>query len=182
MLYSKYITSCPRVDNWGPVCACRACRSHRPAQPNRLPAVAACSILFINSRLIPLTSYAVSKTHWLVVRAMSINSAYAVLVAAVVCEVMGTSALLACQQFTKPGPTLLVIIFYTAALVGISLTFRVIPMGIVYGLWSGLGIVLIAGIGWVGFGQRLDLAAVLGLGLILGGVAVINVFSESVGP
>ena len=113
---------------------------------------------------------------------MLLHSAYAVLVAAVICEVIGTSALLACQQFTRPLPVALVVVFYGAALVGISLTFRVIPMGIVYGLWSGLGMLLIAAVGWVFFGQRLDLAGTLGLGLIFLGVAVINFFSKSIAP
>ena len=94
---------------------------------------------------------------------MSLLFVYSILLAAVICEVIGTSALLASQQFTRPVPTVLVVVFYSAALVGISVAFRVIPMGIVYGLWSGLGIVLIAGVGWLVFGQRLDLAGTLGL-------------------
>ena len=104
---------------------------------------------------------------------------YAVLFAAVLCEVAGTSALHACQQFTRPVPSALVVLFYGAALVGISHTFRQIPMGIVYAIWSGLGIVLIATIGWVGFGQRLDLPARVGLALIIAGVFVVNAFSTS---
>lgn len=110
---------------------------------------------------------------------MALSLTYAILIASVLCEVIGTSALLASQQFTRPLPSALVLIFYGAALFGVSHTFRVIPMGIVYAIWSGLGIVLIAGIGWLGFGQRLDLPATIGLGLIVAGVIVVNVFSST---
>ncbi len=112
---------------------------------------------------------------------MGLGVTYAILVAAIVCEVIGTSALLACNQFTRPGPSALVVACYAAALVLISITFRTIPMGIVYAIWSGLGIVLIVGVGWIGFGQRLDQPAVIGVALILAGVVVLNLFSGSLG-
>jgi small multidrug resistance pump len=56
---------------------------------------------------------------------------------------------------------------------------RVMPVGIVYAIWSGLGIVLIAIIGFVLFGQRLDPAALLGLALIIGGILVIHLYSKT---
>ena len=93
---------------------------------------------------------------------------------AIAFEVVGTSALLASQQFTRPGPSALVVACYGVALALISLTFRTIPMGIVYAIWSGIGMVLIVAVGWVGFGQRLDQPALLGIGLIVAGVAVLN--------
>lgn len=110
---------------------------------------------------------------------MPLAQTYAILAFAIVCEVIGTSALLASQHFTRFVPTILSIFFYAAALIGISLTFRVIPMGIVYALWSGLGIVLIAGVGWLMFGQRLDWPAGIGLTLIVSGVVIVNTFSNS---
>ena len=64
--------------------------------------------------------------------------------------------LLACDQFSRPGPSAVVVVCYAAALVLISFTFRTLPMGIVYAIWSGIGMVMIVAIGWLGFGQRLD--------------------------
>ena len=87
---------------------------------------------------------------------------------------VGTSALLACNQFTRPGPSALVVLCYAAALVLISFTFRAIPMGIVYAIWSGIGMVMIVAVGWLGFGQRLDQPALVGIVLILAGVVVLN--------
>lgn len=110
---------------------------------------------------------------------MSLLLTYAILGAAIVLEVMGTSALLACDQFRRPGPSALVVVCYGAALVLISFTFRAMPMGIVYAIWSGIGMVLIVAIGWLGFGQRLDQPALIGVSLILAGVMVLNLFSGS---
>lgn len=62
-----------------------------------------------------------------------------------------------------------------------SLTLRSIPIGVVYAIWSGIGIVLIATVGWVLFKQTLDPPALMGMGLIIAGVAVINLFSKTVG-
>lgn len=110
---------------------------------------------------------------------MPLYVAYLILFGAIVCEVIGTSALHASQQFTRLGPSLVVLVFYAGALVGLAFSFRAIPMGIAYGFWSGLGIVLISAVGWIGFGQRLDAAGMIGLGLILAGCVVVNVFSKT---
>ncbi|MCW0000786.1 SMR family transporter [Pararhizobium sp. YC-54] len=104
---------------------------------------------------------------------------YAVLVAAIVFEVLGTSAMQAAQHFTRLVPTLIMVVCYAIAFYFLSYTLRVIPVGIAYAIWSGLGIVLISLAGYFVFGQKLDLAAVLGLGLIIAGVVVLNVFSKS---
>lgn len=112
---------------------------------------------------------------------MSLPVAYSLLATAIVLEVMGTSALLACAQFTRPGPAAVAVACYAATLVLVSFAFRALPMGIVYAIWSGVGMVLIVGIGWVGFGQALDRPALLGVSLILAGVVVLNLFSGSVG-
>ncbi len=104
---------------------------------------------------------------------------YAVLVLAIVFEVLGTSAMQAAQHFTKLVPTLIMVVCYAIAFYFLSYTLRVIPVGIAYAIWSGLGIVLISLVGYFVFGQKLDLAAILGLGLIIGGVVVLNVFSKS---
>ncbi|MFS4583323.1 SMR family transporter [Phaeobacter sp. C3_T13_0] len=106
---------------------------------------------------------------------------YVYLTLAVVAETIGTTALQASQQFTRLGPSLLVVIGYGLAFYLMALTLRHMPVGVVYAIWSGLGIFLIAIIGWVVFGQRLDLPAVLGLLLILVGITVIHLFSKTSG-
>ncbi|HUZ63195.1 MAG TPA: SMR family transporter [Acetobacteraceae bacterium] len=100
---------------------------------------------------------------------------------AIVCEVIGTSALKASEGFTRLGPSLIVVAGYAVAFYLLSLTVRTIPIGIVYAIWSGAGIVLIAAAGWVLYRQALDLPAILGLALIIGGVLVVNLFSKTVG-
>lgn len=99
--------------------------------------------------------------------------------AAVVFETLGTTALQASQQFTRPLPTLLMAISYAAAFYLLSHTLRVLPVGIMYALWSGIGICMISVLAWVVFGQRLDLPALIGIALIVAGIAVINLFSTS---
>ena len=104
---------------------------------------------------------------------------YVYLVIAVAAETIGTTALQASNQFTRLGPTVLVVIAYGVAFYFLGIALKYIPVGIAYALWSGLGIVLIALIGFAVFGQVLDLAAILGLGMIIGGIVVIQVFSTS---
>lgn len=105
---------------------------------------------------------------------------YLALGGAILLEVIGTSALQASHQFTKPLPTLLMGACYLGAFYLLSIALRAIPVGIAYAIWSGLGIVLISLAGLFLFKQKLDLPALLGLGMIIGGVIVINVFSKSV--
>ena len=104
---------------------------------------------------------------------------YLALFAAIVAETVGTSALQASQQFTRLGPSILVVISYALAFYLLSITLRVMPVGVVYAIWSGLGIVLIAIAGFLIFGQKLDIAAVIGLGLIIAGVVVLHAFSAT---
>ena len=99
--------------------------------------------------------------------------------AAIVSEVIATSALKASDGFTKPGPVVLVVLGYAAAFYFLALTLRSIPVGIAYAVWSGVGIVLICLIGWLAFGQRLDVPAMIGIGLIIAGVVILNVFSKA---
>jgi len=104
---------------------------------------------------------------------------YLYLLAAVAFETIGTSALHASQQFSRLGPSVLVVISYGLSFYLLSLTLKYMPVGIMYAMWSGLGIVLIALIGWLVFAQKLDLPAILGMGLILAGIVVIQVFSAT---
>lgn len=107
--------------------------------------------------------------------------AYLILLFAVIAETIGTTALQASQQFTRFWPVVLVILGYGCAFYLMALTLKVMPVGIVYAIWSGLGIALIAIIGFVVFGQRLDWPAVLGLAMILCGILVIHLFSQTAG-
>lgn len=102
---------------------------------------------------------------------------YVLLVLAVMAETIGTSALQASQQFTRPLPSILVVVGYGFSFYLLSQVLRTIPVGVAYAIWSGLGIVLIAAIGRVVFGQRLDAPAILGMALILCGIVVIQLFS-----
>jgi multidrug transporter EmrE-like cation transporter len=100
------------------------------------------------------------------------------LVIAIIAEVVGTSFLKASQGFTKPLPVLAVVVGYGLSFYFLSLTLETIPVGIAYAVWSGVGLVLIATVGWLAYGQSLDLPAVIGMGLILTGVVVLNLFSK----
>ena len=104
---------------------------------------------------------------------------YLILALAVLAETVGTSALQASQQFTKLVPSVVVVIAYGLAFYLLGIALKFFPVGIAYAIWSGLGICFIAIIGWVVFGQKLDLAAILGIGMILAGILVINLFSHS---
>ena len=95
-------------------------------------------------------------------------------------EVVATSALKASESFTRLGPSIIVVVGYAAAFYLLSLTLRTVPVGIVYAIWSGAGIVLISLVGWIAFRQHLDAAALIGIALILAGVAVINLLSKSI--
>jgi small multidrug resistance pump len=105
---------------------------------------------------------------------------YVYLGIAIVAEVIGTSTLKASDGFTRFLPSFVTIVTYACAFYFLSLTLRTIPVGIAYAIWSGIGTVLIALIGLFWFRQPLDLAAVIGLGLIIAGVAVVNAFSRSI--
>lgn len=106
---------------------------------------------------------------------------YLFLAIAVLFETIGTTALQASQQFSRLGPSALVVVSYVTSFWFMSLALKYMPVGIVYAIWSGLGIVFIATIGFVVFGQVLDRAAVLGIGLIVAGIVVIQLFSASSG-
>lgn len=106
---------------------------------------------------------------------------YLYLMAAVLAETIGTTALQASQQFSRLIPSLIVVVAYGTSFFLMSLTLRIMPVGIVYAIWSGLGIVLIALIGFLVFGQRIDLPAMFGMGLIIAGILVIHLFSASSG-
>ena len=103
---------------------------------------------------------------------------YMYLAIAIIGEVIATSALKPAAGFSKLLPSMLVIAGYGTAFYFLSLTLRTMPIGIVYALWSGVGVALISVIGWLVFKQSLDLAAIVGITLIVIGVVILNVFSK----
>jgi small multidrug resistance pump len=103
---------------------------------------------------------------------------YALLAIAIVAEVIATSALRASDGFTRWLPAVVVVLGYGVSFYMLSLTLKSIPVGIVYAIWSGVGIVLITLVALVMYRQVPDLPAVAGLGLIVAGVVVLNVFSK----
>lgn len=97
---------------------------------------------------------------------------------AIMAEVMATSALKASVGFTRPLPSLLVVVGYGVAFYLLSLVLRTLPVGIAYAIWAGLGIVLVTLVGIVAFGEKPDLPAVIGISLIVAGVVTLQVFSK----
>jgi small multidrug resistance pump len=97
---------------------------------------------------------------------------------AIASEIVATSVLKATDGFTRPWPTAITLICYGAAFYCLSMALRTVPMGIAYAIWSGVGIVAISLIGFILYRQRLDAGALVGIGLILAGTIVINLFSK----
>lgn len=102
---------------------------------------------------------------------------YLILMLAVLAETIGTTALQASQQFSRPLPSAIVVVAYGAAFYLLAIALKTFPVGVAYAMWSGMGIVFISIIGFAVFGQRLDLAAVIGIALIMAGILVINLLS-----
>jgi small multidrug resistance pump len=102
---------------------------------------------------------------------------YLLLFCAILCEVVGTSFLKASDRFTRLVPSGMTVIGYAAAFYLLSLVVRTVPVGVAYAIWSAMGIVLISLVGWLVYGQVLNLPTILGLGLIVAGVGVVNLWS-----
>ena len=107
--------------------------------------------------------------------------AYGYLAIAIICEVIGTTFLVKSEQFTRLVPTVIMGVLYAISFYLLTQTIKTIPIGIAYALWGGIGIVLTALIGLVFFKQTLDTAAVVGIAMIVGGIVVMNLLSNSVG-
>jgi len=112
---------------------------------------------------------------------MTPTQAYLFLGLAIVSEVIGTTALKASDSFTRLGPSVITVACYALSFYLLTFSLRVLPTGIAYAIWSGVGIVLISMVSWLWFKQSLDLPAIAGLAMIVGGVLVINLFSKSGG-
>jgi len=103
---------------------------------------------------------------------------YFLLALAILAETAGTTALQASQQFTRLWPSVFVVVAYGFSFYLLSITLKYMPVGVVYAIWAGLGIVFIAAIGYVVFGQKLDAPAVIGTAMIIAGIVVIQLFSK----
>ena len=104
---------------------------------------------------------------------------YLMLSIAIVSEVLATTAMKQSAGFTRPLWTVLTAIGYLVAFFFLAQTLKTIPTGVAYAIWSGVGIVLISAAAWIFQGQKLDLPAMTGMGLIIAGVVVMNVFSKA---
>ncbi|MGF1701634.1 SMR family transporter [Photobacterium makurazakiensis] len=105
---------------------------------------------------------------------------YVLLTIAIIAEVAATTALAKTAGFTKLAPTLACLFFYFVAFACLAQVVKIIPVGIAYAIWCGAGVVLVAGLGWVLYQQKLDMPAIIGISLILIGTIIINLFSNSV--
>ena len=103
------------------------------------------------------------------------------LILAIAAETVGTTALKASEGFTRLAPSVVVVVAYALSFYLLAQVLKTIPVGIAYALWSGLGIVFITAIGWVAFRQSLDAPALIGMALIVAGIVVMQVFSNSTG-
>ena len=105
---------------------------------------------------------------------------YLFLVVAIIAEVVGTTAMARSDGFIRLWPSLIALLSYGLAFYLLSQVMRTVPVGIVYAIWSGAGIVLVAAVSWLAFGQKLDLPATIGIAMIVAGVLIINLLSSSV--
>lgn len=107
--------------------------------------------------------------------------AYFLLGLAIIAEVTGSTFLVKSEGFTRLWPSLAVVVLFCIAFYLLSQVIKVIPLGIAYAIWAGVGIILTAIVGYIVFKQVLDLPAFIGIALIISGVVVINLFSQAAG-
>ncbi|ODC04331.1 multidrug transporter [Terasakiispira papahanaumokuakeensis] len=105
-------------------------------------------------------------------------NSYGYLALAIILEVMATTALKASEGFTRPGPTILVVAGYLTTFWLLTLIMQTLPVGVVYAIWAGAGIVLVTLVSMVIYKQTPDLPAIIGMMLIIAGVTIIHVFSD----
>ena len=98
---------------------------------------------------------------------------------AIIAEVIATSALKSSEGFSKPIASVIVVLGFIIAFYCLSLTLKTIPVGIAYAIWSGVGIVLVTIIAWIVFDQKLDVWGIIGIALIMSGVLVLNLLSNT---
>jgi small multidrug resistance pump len=106
--------------------------------------------------------------------------AWIYLTIAIIAEVISTAALKSSEGFTKLTPSILVVVGYGISFYLLSKIVQLLPLAVTYAIWSGAGIALVGIVGWIWLDQKLDLAAICGIALIIVGVVVINVFSSTI--
>lgn len=106
---------------------------------------------------------------------------YVYLALSIIAEVIATSSLKASEEFTRPIPSIIVVVGYAVAFHFLSLTLKTIPIGVAYAIWAGAGVSIVGLVGWVVFGQKLDAPAIIGMALIVTGVVVMQAFSKTAG-
>lgn len=106
---------------------------------------------------------------------------YVYLALAIIFEVTGTSFMNKSDGFTKLFPTLVFIASFVICFFFLSQALKEIPLGIAYAIWAGVGLVLTALVSVFVFKQSLDLPAIIGIGFIVVGVVIMNVFSKTTG-
>lgn len=106
---------------------------------------------------------------------------YVYLAISIIAEVIATSALKASDGFSKLWPSVLVVIGYGVAFHFLALTLKTVPIGVAYAIWACAGVSIVAIVGWLLFGQKLDAPAIIGMALIVTGVVVMQAFSKSAG-
>ncbi len=106
---------------------------------------------------------------------------YVYLPVSIIAEVVATSALKASDGFSKLWPSVIVVVGYGIAFHFLALTLKTIPVGVAYAIWAGAGVTIVAIVGWLLFGQKLDAPAIIGMALIVTGVVVMQAFSKSTG-
>jgi len=104
---------------------------------------------------------------------------WAYLSLAIISEVIATASLKSTEGFTKLIPSVIVLVGYCAAFYFLSLTLDTISIGVAYAIWSGIGVATITVVSFFLYDQKIDLAGILGIGLIISGVIVLRLFSES---
>jgi small multidrug resistance pump len=110
---------------------------------------------------------------------MSALPPHLLLAIAIACEVAGTSFLKVSNGFTVPIPAAMTALFYGVAVYLLSVLVRIMPVGVVYAIWSGMGVVLIGLVGWLVFGQTLNAPTIIGMIMIILGVTLVNLFSAA---
>ncbi len=106
---------------------------------------------------------------------------YVYLAIAIIAEVAATSALKGSAQFSRLIPSLIVVCGYSIAFYCLSIVLQDLPVGITYAVWAGVGVVLVALVAMFTYKQSPDLPAIIGMGLIISGVAIIHLFSNTIG-
>ncbi len=106
---------------------------------------------------------------------------YVYLAISIVAEVIATSALKASDGFSKLWPSVIVVIGYGIAFHFLASTLKTIPVGVAYAIWAGAGVTIVAIVGWLLFGQKLDAPAIIGMAMIVGGVVIMQAFSKTTG-